>query len=44
MIPEYVQKIKDWTAPKSIKEVATISGFAGYYCTFVPQYSALTNP
>ena len=28
---------------KSGKEVAKFLGFAGYYCTFIPQYSALTN-
>ena len=43
MIPEYVQKIKDWPVPKSGNEVATFLGFVGYYCTFIPQYSALTN-
>ena len=42
MIPEYVQKIKDWQVPKSDKEVATFLGFAGYYLTFIPQYSAWT--
>ena len=43
MIPEYVQKIKDWPVPKSGKEVATFLGFAGYYCTFILQHSVLTN-
>ena len=43
MIPEYVQKIKDWPIPKSGKEVATFLGCAGYYVTFIPQYSSLTN-
>ena len=43
MIPECVQKIKDWPVPKSGKELATFLGFAGYYCTLIPQYSALTN-
>ena len=43
MILEYVQKIKDWPVPKSGKEVATFLGFAEYYCTFIPQYSAVTN-
>ena len=43
MIPEYVQRIKDWPVPKSGKEVVTFLGFAGYYRTFIPQYSALTN-
>ena len=43
IIPEYVQKIKVWPVPKTRKEVATFLGFAGYYRTFIPQYSALTN-
>ena len=43
IIPEYVQKIKDWPIPKSLKEVAMFLGFSRYYCTFIPQYSALTN-
>ena len=43
MIPEYVQKIKDWPVLQSGKEVATFLVFAGYYRTFIPQYSALTN-
>ena len=43
MIPKYVQRIKDWPRPKNSKEVSTFLGFAGYYYTFIPQYSALTN-
>ena len=43
MIPECVHRIKDWHVPKSGKEVATFLGFARYYRTFIPQYSALTN-
>ena len=39
-----MQKIKDWpVVPKMGKEVATLLGFAGYYQTFKPQYSNLTN-
>ena len=41
MIPDI--KIKAWPLPKSGKEVAMFLGFARYYCTFIPQYSALTN-
>ena len=43
MFPENVQKIKDWPLPKIRKEVAKFLGFAGYYRTFIPQYSALKN-
>ena len=39
MIPEYVQKIKDWPVPKNGKEVATFLGFAGYYWLII--YSAV---
>ena len=37
------QKIKEWPIPKTSKEVAMFLGFTGYYRTFKPQYSALTN-
>ena len=43
IIPEYVQKIKDWPITKSGKEVARFLGLPGYYHTFIIQYSALTN-
>ena len=43
MIPEYVLKVTNWPVPTNGKEVATFLGFAGYYPSFIPQYSALTN-
>ena len=43
IIHEYVKRIKDWPVTKSGKEVATFLGFAGYYSTFIPHYSALTE-
>ena len=43
MIPDYVRKVMSWPVPTSGKEVATFLGFAGYYRSFIPQYSALTN-
>ena len=43
MIPEYVQKIKDWPMQKMWKAVATFLGFVRYYRTFISQYSVLTN-
>ena len=43
MIPEYVQKIKDWPVPKTGEEVTTFLGFTRYHRTFIPQYSVLTN-
>ena len=43
MIPEYVQKIKDWPTLKTGKEVVMFQGFAEYCQTFIPQYLELTN-
>ena len=43
MILDYVHKVMAWPVPTSGKEVATFLGFAGYYRSFIPQYSALTN-
>ena len=43
MIPEYVQKFKDWPVLKTGKEVAMFLGFAGYYRTFIHQYLVLSN-
>ena len=43
MIPDYVRKVKTWPVPTNGKEVARFLGFAGYYRSFIPQYSALTN-
>ena len=43
MIPDYVHKVTNWPVPMTGKEVATFLGFAGYYRSFIPQYSALTN-
>ena len=39
MIPEYLQKIKDWPVLKTGKEVTTFLGFARNYRIFIPQYS-----
>ena len=43
MKPSYVEKIADWPAPKTIKELNTFLGFCGYYRTFIKDFSMLTN-
>ena len=43
MVPEHVQKIKEWPVPKTGTEVATFLGFTCYYKKFILQYSALKN-
>ena len=40
---EGLQKITDWALRKTGKEVAMFLGIPGYYQTFIPQYSVLTN-
>ena len=43
MKESYVEKITQWTTPKTVKELATFIGFTSYYRSFIPQYSYLTN-
>ena len=43
MIPEYIQKIKDWPVPKTGKEVPMLLEFTEYYRTYITQYSGLKN-
>ena len=43
MVPDYVQRVQEWSVPFSSKDVATFLGFCSYYCSFIPLYSALTN-
>ena len=42
-IPDYMGKVTSWPVPTNGKEVGTFLGFAGYYKSFIPLYSALTN-
>ena len=43
MKPSYVEKIVNWPAPKTVKELNTVLGFLGYYRSFIPKFSELTN-
>ena len=43
MIPRYVQRIQDWPLPENGTELARFLGFTGYYRSFIPAYSHLTN-
>ena len=42
MRDDYVDKIINWPAPKTPKELSSFLGFTGYYRTFLPEYSKLT--
>ena len=43
-LPEKLESIKNMPAPRSPKEVKQFLGLAGYYHTFVPQFSDLSRP
>ena len=43
MFPEYRKSITDWPVPATKKELASYLGRAGYYRSFIPQYSELTS-
>jgi len=35
MIPDHVERIKNWPVPTTCKEAATFLGFTGYYRSFI---------
>jgi len=43
MIDEYVQKIVNWQAPTTGKDLASCLGFFSYYGVFLPDYSTFTS-
>ncbi|XP_060607809.1 uncharacterized protein LOC132759951 [Ruditapes philippinarum] len=42
--PEKTSVLKDWPIPKSIKDLRSFLGFAGYYRRFVNGFSQITKP
>ena len=41
---EKVAKIKDWSTPKTPKEVHSFIGLASYYCRFIPNFAKWAGP
>jgi hypothetical protein len=39
-----VQEILDWKSPKSVMQIRSFLGLAGYYCRFIPNFSKITKP
>jgi hypothetical protein len=39
-----VQEVMDWKPPKSVHQIRSFLGLAGYYRRFIPDFSRITKP
>jgi hypothetical protein len=44
MDPVKLRGVKEWTTPRTVKDVRSFLGFAGFYRRFVPRFSTLARP
>jgi hypothetical protein len=42
--PSKVQQVLDWKSPKSVTQICSFLGLAGYYCWFIPNFSHIAKP
>jgi hypothetical protein len=42
--PRNVQEVMDWKPPKSVHQIRSFLGLAGYYCRFIPDFSRIAKP
>jgi hypothetical protein len=42
--PSKVQEVMDWKPPKSVHQIRSFLGLAGYYRRFIPNFSRLAKP
>jgi hypothetical protein len=42
--PSKVQEVMDWKPPKSVHQIRSFLGFAGYYRCFIPDFSRIAKP
>jgi hypothetical protein len=42
--PSKVQEVLDWKSPRSITQIHSFLGLAGYYCRFIPNFSKIAKP
>lgn len=44
MDPGKVQEVLDWKPPKSVHQIRSFLGLAGYYRRFIPDFSRIAKP
>jgi hypothetical protein len=44
MDPSKVQEVMDWKRPKSVHQIRSFLGLAGYYRRFIPDFSRIAKP
>ena len=42
--PGKVQEVLDWKPPKSVHQIRSFLGLAGYYRRFIPEFSRIAKP
>jgi hypothetical protein len=42
--PSKVQEVMDWKPPKSVHQIRSFLGLAGYYRRFIPDFSRIAKP
>ncbi|KAJ1697055.1 hypothetical protein LUZ63_005567 [Rhynchospora breviuscula] len=42
--PDKIKAVTEWKPPKTVTEVRSFLGLAGYYCRFVPDFAKIARP
>ncbi|XP_056406861.1 uncharacterized protein LOC130298007 [Hyla sarda] len=42
--PEKVRVVKDWPTPRTVRDIKSFLGFAGYYRRFIPHFAQIAGP
>jgi hypothetical protein len=42
--PNKVQDVLNWNSPKSVHQIRQFLGLAGYYRSFIPDFSKIAQP
>jgi hypothetical protein len=42
--PSKAQEVLDWRSPRSVIQIRSFLGLAGYYCRFIPSFSKIAKP